>query len=339
MPEELARWLSQRYSRSNRIIPGGLLLPGDKHFTETFSAAGQGGFTSCRLIRIDNAPWPLHFGSVRVSIVTPSYRSSAWLKLCIASVADQEGEREHIVQDAGSDDGTLEWLRYDGRVKLFVEHDKGMYDAINRGLARASGEIAGYLNCDEQYLPGALKAVRGFFEQNPSVDVVFGDVVMVNTAGDYLWHRKMQVPLQYHTWTCHLSTLSCGTFFRRRVFAERGYRFDPALRDVGDGQLMVRMLQDGVRMGTLGVFTSIFTLTGANMSVAPNARRENRELRRSAPFWARSLRPLFVLQHRFRRFFGGMYRQEPFSFSLYTLTSPSRRVVHHVPKPRFTSPL
>src|SRR5215467_6301036 len=90
---------------------------------------------------------------VLVSIVTPSYRSSKWLKLCVASVADQAGQVEHIVQDAGSDDGTLEWLPHDKRVKAFVEKDQGMYDAVNRGLNRAAGDVLAYLNCDEQYLP------------------------------------------------------------------------------------------------------------------------------------------------------------------------------------------
>src|SRR5258708_5193184 len=79
---------------------------------------------------------------------TPSFRNSQWLKLCVASVADQGVELEHIVQDAGSDDGTLDWLPRDPRVKPFVESDQGMYDAINRGLRRANGEILSYLNCD-----------------------------------------------------------------------------------------------------------------------------------------------------------------------------------------------
>jgi len=95
---------------------------------------------------------------MRISVITPSYRNSERLKLCVASVADQEGvEVEHIVQDAGSDDGTLDWLLADRRVKACVEKDEGMYDAINRGLRKATGEIFAYLNCDEQYLPGALK--------------------------------------------------------------------------------------------------------------------------------------------------------------------------------------
>jgi len=116
-------------------------------------------------------------------------------------VADQEVEHEHIVQDAGSDDGTLDWLPNDRRVKAFVEKDQGMYDAVNRGLRRATGDILAYLNCDEQYLPGALAAVNGFFNQHPGVDVLFGDVIMVDGEGRYLYHRKMQTPLKYHSWT------------------------------------------------------------------------------------------------------------------------------------------
>ena len=61
---------------------------------------------------------------MRFSIVTPSFRNSQWLKLCIASVADQEGVAcEHIIQDACSDDGTQEWLPHDGRVRAFIEKD------------------------------------------------------------------------------------------------------------------------------------------------------------------------------------------------------------------------
>src|ERR1700722_12182525 len=108
---------------------------------------------------------------MRFSVVTPSFKQSQWLKLCVASVADQGVEHEHIVQDAGSDDGTLDWLPHDARVKAFIERDRGMYDAVNRGLRRAQGDILSYLNCDEQYLPGALPAVEKFFADHPHVDV------------------------------------------------------------------------------------------------------------------------------------------------------------------------
>jgi len=85
------------------------------------------------------------------SIITPSFRGSAWLKLCIASVADQSSVTlEHIVQDSCSDDDTKNWLPNDRRVKAFIEKDSGMYDAVNRGFKRAQGDILAYLNCDEQ---------------------------------------------------------------------------------------------------------------------------------------------------------------------------------------------
>ena len=254
--------------------------------------------------------------------------------MCVASVADQKVGVEHIVQDAGSDDGTLEWLLKDNRVKAFVEKDRGMYDAINRGLRRASGEIVAYLNCDEQYLPGTLVRVIDFFQSNPEIDMVFGDVVFVDVEGQYLQHRKMQTPLLYHTWTCHLSTLSCGTFFRRSLVQDEQSLFNPALRDAGDGDWMVRMLRRGVKMATLGEFTSAFTCTGANMSAGPNARRENRELFETAPLLARKLKPLLVLHHRMRRLLGGMYIQHPFDYEVFTVKSPERRQRFHVDRPR-----
>ena len=118
---------------------------------------------------------------MKFSIITPSFRSSKWLKLCIASVADQEGvELEHIVQDSCSDDGTLDWLPQDPRVRAFIEKDAGMYDAVNRGFRRAQGDILAYLNCDEQYLPGALKSVEDFFEAHPQVEIALAGTIVVD---------------------------------------------------------------------------------------------------------------------------------------------------------------
>ncbi|MDB6123738.1 MAG: hypothetical protein JWQ71_2731 [Pedosphaera sp.] len=271
---------------------------------------------------------------MHASIVTPSFRNSEWLKLCIASVADQGVKAEHIVQDAGSDDGTQDWLPHDTRVRAFIEKDKGMYDAVNRGLKRAEGDILAYLNCDEQYLPGALSGVINFFERHPRVDVVFGDFVVVNGDGDYSFHRKVQTPLKYHTWVSHLSTFTCATFFRRRLIDE-GFLFDPNFRDVGDGEWMLRLLKRGTRMAVMRQFTSAFTMTGVNMSTRPNARREAAELFNSAPLWARKMRPMLIWQHRLRRLLGGIYQQKPFSYAIYSQASPQQRLVHKVDQPKF----
>jgi glycosyltransferase involved in cell wall biosynthesis len=260
------------------------------------------------------------------------------LRLCVASVADQHVELEHIVQDAGSDDGTLDWVVSDGRVKAFVEKDRGMYDAVNRGLARASGEICAYLNCDEQYLPGTLSAVDEFFREHPEIDVVFGDVVLTDAEGCYLAHRKMLTPLLYHTWMCQLSTLTCGMFFRARLVREQQFLFNPSVRDAGDAEWVVRLLRAGKRMDVLNRFTSVFTFTGSNMSASANATRERRELFLSAPWYARALRPAVAAQHRLRRFLGGMYSQCPFEYQLYTKQSPQARVTEQARTPNFRWP-
>jgi hypothetical protein len=189
-----------------------------------------------------------------------------------------------------------------------------------------------------QYLPGALATVAAFFEQRPEIDVVFGDIVMVDPQGNYLYHRKVQTPLKYHTWTCHLSTLSCAMFFRRRLVTDRGFFFDPRLRDVGDGEWMVRLLNAGTKMAVLRGFTSAFTCTGANMSAGENARRERQELFRSAPAWARGLKPLFILHHRLRRLLGGMYSQKPFAYEIFTQKSEQRRKRFDVSHPTFRPP-
>jgi len=270
---------------------------------------------------------------VRFSVITPSFRNSNWLKLCVASVADQGVQVEHIVQDAGSDDGTLDWLPSDGRVKAFIEHDQGMYDAVNRGLRRAQGEILSYLNCDEQYLPGALNAVEKFFTDHPRVEVVFADFVVVDVAGGYLFHRKVQRPQLYHTWVCHLAAFTCATFFRRRLITERGLFFDAGLRVVGDAEWMTRLLRQRAPTGVLRRFTSAFTLTGGNLGASPEGRREAQVLFNSAPLWARKLKWQFVLCHRLRRLMGGIYFQRPFAYALYSAASPQRRTEHEVSRP------
>ena len=268
------------------------------------------------------------------SVVTPSFQHSAWLKLCVASVADQGVTHEHIVQDAGSTDGTLDWLLRDPRVTAFVEQDRGMYDAINRGLARARGEILSYLNCDEQYLPDALSAIANYFAAHPEVDLAFGHFIVVDPHGEYLFHRKVQTPLKNHLRVSHLPAFSCAMFFRRRLLEATGQWFNPELRAVGDGDWVLRLLERGVRMGVVDRFTYVFTLHADNLGQSETALREARAMHARAPDWVRWLKPAWILQHRLRRLAGGVYRQPPFSFSLYTHAGPDR-ISRHVAQPNW----
>ena len=271
--------------------------------------------------------------AVQFSIITPSFRNSKWLKLCIASVADQEGvQLEHIVQDAGSDDGTLDWLPHDKRVKAFVEKDNGMYDAVNRGYRRAQDDILAYLNCDEQYLPGALKSVHEFFERHPQVDVALAGTIVVDGAGNYVCHRHSLVPHPRHIWF-RFSILTSSLFIRSRVIRERGIFFDTKWRDLGDFHWIIALMKSHVPMAVFDPFTSVFADTGENMNLKPNAIREKAATMALSPRWVRLLKPLWVVQHRMRRVAGGHFSLQPTSYSIYTLHSPGQRVTFDVPKP------
>jgi hypothetical protein len=104
---------------------------------------------------------------------------------------------------------------------------------------------------------------------------------------------------------------------------------------VGDADWVVRLLKRGVAMAALRQFTSVFAMTGENMSARPNAIRERGELQASAPILARALKPVLVLHHRLRRLAGGVYSQRPFSYSIYTPETLDRRRSFDVTRPSF----
>jgi len=263
---------------------------------------------------------------MRFTIVTPSFRQSQWLRLCVASIADQRGvEVEHIVQDACSDDGTADWLPKDPRVKAFIEKDRGMYDAVNRGFQRGSGDLLAYLNCDEQYLPGALQRVADYFERHPETDVVFGDVIVTDSAGEYLCSRYALVPRRSSMWV-RFPILTCSLFIRRRVIHEKKILFDTQWRDLGDFFWVKEMVDQGLRLAVLPELTSTFADTGENMNLKPNAIREKQIHWSRAPRWVKLMKIPFVLSYRLRLTLRPPWRVAPFDYSIYTMTSPERRV-------------
>jgi len=210
------------------------------------------------------------------SIVTPSLDMLGYLQRCRRSVADQQGvSLEHIVMDGGSHDGTAKWLREETsashlpdterQLVAHSEKDEGMYDAVNKGFRRARGRILAYLNCDEQYLPGTLEAVRETFDRNPQIDFVFGDALLIRPDGTLIACRKAY-PLRWHyVLTSHLYALSCTMFFRDRVILD-GQLFDCSLRDVADAAFVVKLLRSGYRGFHLRRYLAAFTLTGSNRS-------------------------------------------------------------------------
>ena len=248
-------------------------------------------------------------------IVTPSYNQESWLRLCIQSIADQaeEGiEIHHHVQDAGSTDGTVDFLDEQQRLSETLKPDvysfsyesvpdKGMYDAINKGWERAPADydILAYLNCDEQYEQGALLAVSGFFNARSEVDVAMGNMVVVDVDGKYICQRRPQYPLKAYSYV-EIPGFTCTTFLRRRVFFEKGIHFNIQWRDIGDKEWFIEMQIQGCRFGMLNYYTSIFTSMPTNMNLGENARREKIEFNRQMPALIKPFRVLIVKHNRLR---------------------------------------
>src|SRR5262249_10367158 len=113
-----------------------------------------------------------------VSIITPSFNQSKYLEQTIRSVLDQNYPAlEYIIIDGASRDGSLEITRkYSDKLAYWTsEKDSGQAEAINKGFARATGDIVAWLNSDDCYLPGTISAAVKVFEENPDVVLVYAN--------------------------------------------------------------------------------------------------------------------------------------------------------------------
>jgi glycosyltransferase involved in cell wall biosynthesis len=212
-------------------------------------------------------------------IVTPSYNQIEWLRLCIASVADQaiDGiEVHHHIQDAQSSDGTPEWLAEyvaqqpsttNYQLTFASEADEGMYDAINRGwkLAPDDVDVIAHLNCDEQYLPGALQTIAAFMKTHPKTDVVLADMIVVGSEGNYICHRRSLNPYAFTSRYC-CGGFTATTFQRASVTQGMGVFFDASWRNFGDKVWYNALHKAGCRFSVCHEFVSLFTDTGANLN-------------------------------------------------------------------------
>jgi glycosyltransferase involved in cell wall biosynthesis len=282
---------------------------------------------------------------MKFTVVTPSFKQLPFLKLNAASVADQRRtgvEVEHIVQDAASPDGTAQWLATRPDVTGISEKDGGMYDAINRGIIRGTGDIFSWLNCDEQYLPGALDTMRAYFEAHPGVDIAVGHTVVVDPDGNYLCHRKAVLPRMPIVRLGRLPVHSSSMFFRSHlVKGPDAQLFDTSWKALGDWEWVRRLILRGAQVGMVDAFLSAFADTGGNLAITPTGMAETKRAKDMLTPFQRITAPIVRMDEYLRKYRSGYYSQAPYDVAIYrpdptTADGVStRRRTQHVDKPTF----
>jgi glycosyltransferase involved in cell wall biosynthesis len=174
---------------------------------------GAPRFHPARLMARDPA-WP------RISVVMPSFNQAAFLEPAILSVLNQDyPNTELIILDGGSTDGSVDIIRRFQEYLAFwtSERDGGQAAALNRGLAMATGEVVGWLNSDDLYLPGAFVGFAEAMQRFPSADLFIADNLVIDERGSVLYrNRYLPFDVNYLIYVAWNLT-SQATFWRHRL--------------------------------------------------------------------------------------------------------------------------
>jgi glycosyltransferase involved in cell wall biosynthesis len=179
----------------------------------------------------------------RLSVITPIFNSADYLDQLLDSVAALTGDVEHIVMDGGSQDGTVQVLqsRGDPRLTWRSEPDRGQTHAVNKGIARATGDILNWINGDNAYLPNAVRRALDLLEARPDVDAVFGGIDFIDEHGRF---RRRYIPGRW-SWRRYLYVgdyVPTETIFFRRELLERAPGLDEHFADAADYDFYLRLL-------------------------------------------------------------------------------------------------
>lgn len=216
--------------------------------------------------------WP------RITIVTPSFNQAEYLEQTITSVLDQNYPNlEYMVIDGGSADGSVDIIRkYERRLSYWVsEKDGGQTDALNKGFRRATGEIRGYLNSDDFYLPGAFGRVAGYLHAHPDVALVHGRCRVVDVAGAKIGERFGAITRYdeildlWDVWWKQRNFVQPEVFWTKRI-AEQVGLFRDDLFWVMDYEYWARILRAGGKVGSLDSELACFRMQPKQKSTQPN---------------------------------------------------------------------
>ncbi len=203
---------------------------------------------------------------MKVSIVTISFNQVGFLNHAIRSVLEQDyPDIEYIVVDPGSTDGSRALIAgYADQVQTVLEPDGGPADGLNRGFARATGDVLAFLNSDDVLLPGAVRRAVAYLESS-KCDVVSGHAVVIDEEGREL-RKVFSEPFSLKRYAYGTSILiQPSTFFTREIFRKSG-GFNIHNRATWDGELFMEMSLHGARFKLVNEFWSGYRLHSASIT-------------------------------------------------------------------------
>jgi glycosyltransferase involved in cell wall biosynthesis len=224
---------------------------------------------------------------MRVSIVTAAYNSASTIADTLQSVnAQSHPDIEHVIIDGGSWDSTLSIVQELGcRVgHVTSERDRGIYDAMNKGVAASTGEVIGILNSDDLYAgPEVIATVAAAFRDDPSLEAVYGDLCYVRqddiSQVVRYWESSPYRPGLFQTgWIP-----PHPTFFARKSIYERLGGFDLEYRLAADWELLVRFIGvHAIKTRYLHETLVLMRMGGATNQSLRNVWRQNCEIWKAA---------------------------------------------------------
>jgi glycosyltransferase involved in cell wall biosynthesis len=228
--------------------------------------------------------------ALRFSIITPTLNRSDMLVEALDSVACQEWpEIEHIVVDGGSTDGTLELMASHPDIRLIGGPDEGVYDALNKGIAAAGGDVVCLLNSDDTFEPGALKAAAAGFAEDPACDSVCGSARLVAGGKTIEVYDRDEDKRLTSARTALLGASIINARFFRKASLHRLGPFSLAYRVVSDRDLLMRAITMGLRTKPVAPLVYTYRRHHASLSFSGEAAQRLpicQELLAVARYWA-----------------------------------------------------
>lgn len=193
--------------------------------------------------------------SIKISIITPCLNSEKTIRDTIESVLKQTYENiEYIIVDGASSDGTISIIEeyiplFHGRMRYVSEKDNGIYDAMNKGIMQASGDVIGIINSDDWYEQDAVEQAEKCFE-GTDADVVYGEMWLVDQNGERA----------YHTWHSRFPPHP-STFVKKKIYQQYGM-FETGYRIAADRDLLLRFMTAGIHFEHIDAIFANFRKTG-----------------------------------------------------------------------------